>query len=364
LIQLNQAQAGNGFFIRHFVGSRELLSYFKYITLDNRVLFIEVNDYFNQIPVALNFAEVNVFLFGVYSFAIVLIVIVSSLLADQISSPIRKLTNATRAVAHGDLNVMLKENSMGELKELISGFNTMTEELRKNQNELAELEREQAWKEMAKQVAHEIKNPLTPMKLTLQQLVAMYRNKSKNFDALFEKVSETILAQIETLSQIASEFSSFAKMPSLKLAEIDLKKSLNEIILLFTDENISLHLSYSAQTKMIEADASQLKRMFINLTRNAIQANADTVSFAVDEDDKFLIIRISDNGKGIPEKIVHKIFGLDFTTKSSGMGLGLKLAKKFVESVNGDISVEATSSEGTTFLIRFIKKNLTSNATS
>ena len=139
-------QIGNGFFIKHFVGSREVLSYFKPITLNDRELLLEVNDYFNQIPVALNFVEVNVFLFGVYSLAIVLIIIVSSLLADQISSPIRRLTRATRAVAHGDLNVILNDNSMGEMKELISGFNIMTEELRKNQQELAELEREQAWK--------------------------------------------------------------------------------------------------------------------------------------------------------------------------------------------------------------------------
>ena len=361
LIQSEQTQSRNGFFINHFIGSREALSYFRTISLNNHELLLEVNDYFNQIPVALNFVELNVFLFGVYAFAIVLIVIVSSLLADQISSPIRRLTRATRAVAHGDLNVMLTENSMGEIKELISGFNIMTEELRKNQKELAELEREQAWKEMARQVAHEIKNPLTPMKLTLQQLVAMYRAKSKNFDTLFEKVSETILAQIETLSQIASEFSNFAKMPSLNLTEINLKKSLSEIILLFNDENISLQLSYVASTEIIKTDASQLKRMFINLIRNAIQAKADVVSFAVEEDDNNLFIRISDNGQGIAEKNIHKIFSSNFTTKSGGMGLGLKLAKKFVESVNGNIFIEQTSAKGSTFLIQFVKDTQSSD---
>lgn len=349
-------QSENGFFRKHFIGSHEVLSYYKPITIDTREFLIEVNDYFNQIPVALNFIEVNVFLFGVYSLAILLIIIVSSLLADQISSPIRKLTRATRAVAHGDLNVMLNDNSMGEMKELISGFNIMTEELRKNQLELAELEREQAWKEMARQVAHEIKNPLTPMKLTLQQLVAMYKSKSKNFDSLFEKVSETILAQIETLSQIASEFSSFAKMPSPNETEIDLKKSLDEIILLFNDENISIHLFYNAQTEFFMGDVSQFKRMLINFIRNSIQANADSLTFSVNEDDKYLLISVSDNGKGIPEIFLNKIFNLNFTTKSTGMGLGLKLAKKFVESIDGDITVIETSAKGTTFLIRFIKK--------
>lgn len=356
LLAAKKDQPGNGYFVKHFIGSREVISYFKTISLNNQELLLEVNDYFNQIPVALNFVEVNVFLFGVYSLAIVLIIIVSSLLADQISLPIRKLTRATSAVAHGDLNVMLNDNSMGEMKELLSGFNIMTEELRKNQQELAELEREQAWKEMARQVAHEIKNPLTPMKLTLQQLVAMYKTKSKNFDSLFEKVSETILAQIETLSQIASEFSSFAKMPSLNLTEIDLKKSLSEIILLFNDENISISLNYHANATTLMGDESQLKRMFINLIRNSIQATADAVSFTIDEDEKYLFIKVSDNGKGIPDKFLHKIFTINFTTKTTGMGLGLKLAKKFVESVNGDISVKESSSAGTTFLIRFLKE--------
>lgn len=349
-------QSENGFFRKHFIGSHEVLSYYKPITIDNREFLFEVNDYFNQIPVALNFIEVNVFLFGVYSLAIVLIIIVSSLLADQISSPIRKLTRATRAVAHGDLNVMLNDNSMGEMKELISGFNIMTEELRKNQIELAELEREQAWKDMARQVAHEIKNPLTPMKLTLQQLVAMYRSKSKNFDSLFEKVSETILAQIETLSQIASEFSSFAKMPSPNVSQIDLKKELNEIILLFNDENISIQLTYTAHTDFFTGDASQFKRMLINLIRNSIQANADRVNFSIDEDEKYLLVNVSDNGKGIPDKFLNKIFNLNFTTKSTGMGIGLKLAKKFVESIDGDIAVKETSTNGTTFLIRLPKE--------
>jgi len=193
------------------------------------------------------------------------------------------------------------------------------------------------------------------MKLTLQQLVAMYKSKSKSFDSLFEKVSETILAQIETLSQIASEFSSFAKMPSPNVSQIDVKKELNEIILLFNDENISIHLAYRAQTVFFTGDASQFKRMLINLIRNSIQANADRVNFSIDEDEKYLLVSVSDNGKGIPDKFLNKIFNPNFTTKSTGMGIGLKLAKKFVESVDGDISVKETSANGTTFLIQLPK---------
>jgi len=355
-VENNISKTGNGYFLQRPMGSHTTISFFKPLVINNQEVVIEVNDYFNQIPVALSFVEVNVFLFGVYSLAIVLIIVISSLLADQISLPIRRLTRATRAVAHGDLNVTLDDTSMGEMKELISGFNIMTDELRKNQKELAELEREQAWKDMARQVAHEIKNPLTPMKLTLQQLTAMYREKSKNFDSLFEKVSETILAQIATLSQIASEFSNFAKMPPLNLASVNLKQILNEIIILFNDENISLKLNYQTEEERVEADLSQVNRMFINLIRNAMQAGARNVELLVTQEQSDLCIRVIDDGKGIPQPLIHKVFTANFTTKSGGMGLGLKLAKKFMESIKGEISVESSSGNGTTFLIKFSKK--------
>ena len=144
-------------------------------------------------------------------------------------------------------------------------------------------------------------------------------------------------------------------MPSPNVSQIDVKKELNEIILLFNDENISIHLAYRAQTVFFTGDASQFKRMLINLIRNSIQANANQVNFSIDEDEKYLLVSVSDNGKGIPDKFLNKIFNPNFTTKSTGMGIGLKLAKKFVESVDGDISVKETSANGTTFLIQLPK---------
>ena len=149
------------------------------------------------------------------------------------------MTKATDSVAHGDLNVELDNKEKGEMKDLFQSFNIMTTELRKNQIEISEMERENAWKEMAKQVAHEIKNPLTPMKLAVQQLIISYKDKTKNFDTIFEKVSSTILNQIENLSLIASEFSRFAKMPSLKLET----KSISQDYSAITIEGIKQELS-------------------------------------------------------------------------------------------------------------------------
>ncbi len=185
-------------------------SFYKKITIDGKDFTIGVNDAFNKVHLGFSPIDVDVFLFGIYSFATLLIIIISTILANKISSPIRRLTRATDSVAHGDLNVQLDLNERGEVKELLEGFNAMTQELKRNEVEMAELERENAWKEMAKQVAHEIKNPLTPMKLAVQQLIISYRDKNKNFDSIFEKVSSTVLNQIDNLSVIASEFSRFA----------------------------------------------------------------------------------------------------------------------------------------------------------
>ena len=219
------------------------------------------------------------FLFGIYSFAAIIIIIISTILANRISSPVRRLTKATDSVAHGDLNVELNNKEKGEMRELFQSFNIMTTELRKNQIEITEMERENAWKEMAKQVAHEIKNPLTPMKLAVQQLIISYKDKTKNFDTIFEKVSSTILNQIENLSLIASEFSRFAKMPSLKLETLDLLNTINETTNLFVEEKIKINVNTNLNSAVVDADKTQLRRLFINLVRNAIQANASIIDF-------------------------------------------------------------------------------------
>ncbi len=334
-------------------------SFYKKITIEGRSLIIGVNDAFNRVNLSFSVLSVDVFLFGVFSFTTLMMILLSAFLANKISLPIRKLTKATESVAQGDLSVELKNNVKGELRDLLNGFNLMTKELQKNQNELAELERENAWKEMAKQVAHEIKNPLTPMKLAVQQLIVSYRDKNKNFDSIFEKVSSTILNQIENLSLIASEFSRFARMPNFKLEKIDLLKSINDTINLFTDEQIKIELKTELKDAYIEADEGQMRRLFINLIRNSIQAESNKVEIDVDPEENNFRIYISDNGKGIPENIKDKIFDSSFTTKSKGMGLGLKLAKRFIEGINGSITLADNVAPGTVFkiLIPRLKRN-------
>lgn len=328
-------------------------SYYKKITLNNKNYIMGVNDAFNKVLVPITVNDVDVFLFGVYSLAVIIIIIISTFLANKISMPIRKLTKATDAIAHGDLNIQIENAERGEIKDLIDGFNLMTSELKKNELQLAELERENAWKEMAKQVAHEIKNPLTPMKLSMQQLIASYKENAEKFDRIFDKVSSTILNQIESLSQIASEFSRFARMPNYNLEYIDLLPVIYDIKNLFMDEQVKINILTSEKEIPAELDKSQIRRLFINLVRNSIQAKANVINIIINITENICNITFEDNGEGIPLNVRNKIFEPNFTTKESGMGIGLKLSKRFIEGINGKLELLASSEKGTSFIISF-----------
>ncbi|HKI78517.1 MAG TPA: ATP-binding protein [Ignavibacteriaceae bacterium] len=326
-------------------------AFFKKSEITGRYFIISVNDAFNKVNLTFSVIDVDVFLFGIYSFATILIILISTFLANRISSPIRRLTKATASIAHGDLNVEIHNDQRGELKELLDGFNSMTSELQKNQVELAELERENAWKEMAKQVAHEIKNPLTPMKLAVQQLMISYKDKNQKFDSMFKRISKTLLNQIESLNQIATEFSRFARMPNYKIEELDLIPVVLDSINLFVDEGIEINFQSKLKSVIIEGDKVQLRRILINLIRNSIQANSSKIDLELTLQNKNIAILLKDNGTGIPEKFRDKIFEANFTTKKRGMGLGLKLTKRFIESIKGEIKLKSSSDGGTVFEI-------------
>lgn len=314
---------------------------------------LKVSDAFNKIEYPMSGTEVDVLLFGSYSFAVILIIILSAIFANRISYPIRRLTKATESVAGGDLNFEIEARQKSEIGDLIHGFNYMIRQLKKSQAELAEMEREIAWKEMARQVAHEIKNPLTPMKLAVQQLIIAYKDKSPKLDMIFDKVSKTLISQIDTLTNIASEFSSFARMPKLKMEQVNLNGVIEDVQNLFLEERVEISFSKSHDSIIIEADKDQLKRTIINLVRNSIQASASRINITTAVNDSMVRLDLSDNGKGIPPELLDKVFEPDFTTKEKGMGLGLKLAKKFVEAVNGTIKITESSVNGTRILIQF-----------
>lgn len=312
---------------------------------------IQVNDLFNKIVLPLSDVELDIFLFGIFSLTVILLVIFSTILADQISSPIRKLTYATKSVGSGDLNVEVNYKTKGEIKNLVDGFNQMVKRIRQSQFDLAQLERESAWKEMAKQVAHEIKNPLTPMKLSVQQLITAHNDKSPKFDSIFEKITSTIISQIEILKNIASEFSNFARMPRVNIEKMNAVESIRDTLNLFADEKKLISFKCNEKEIFINADQDQLKRTIVNLVRNSIQAGANTINTELSLMDNSCEIRISDDGQGISKENFEKVFEDNFTTKQRGMGLGLSMAKRFIGVLGGTILVEKSSPEGTTILI-------------
>jgi len=326
-------------------------SVYSFTRIGGKDYIICVNDMFNNISLSLSGLDLDIFLFGIFSLSVLLLIAISTLLANQFSSPIVKLTNATRAVGSGDLNVEVISNSRGEIKDLIDGFNMMVTRIRKSQSDLARIERETAWKEMAKQVAHEIKNPLTPMKLSIQQLIAAYQDKSPKFNTIFERVTSTIISQVETLKNIASEFSNFARMPLLNIEKLNLITSVKEVLNLFETEIRKIEFISFQNVVNINADNDQFKRTIINLIRNSIQAGAEKILIEVIVEQDICKLYIHDDGKGIDPEIIQRIFEQNFTTKNKGMGLGLSMSKKFVDNIGGTITVEKTSSSGTTFLI-------------
>jgi len=210
---------------------------------------------------------------------------------------------------------------------------------------------------MAKQIAHEIKNPLTPMKLNVQHLQRTFE-EGKTDPEMVERISATLIEQIDSLSAIAREFSDFAKMPSARNNRINLVANLKNLQQLFeTNEDASIALDLGGHKKiMIYADKEQLMRVFINLVKNGLQSIPEgregEISIGLEVDPDLLVkVSFTDNGKGIPEEIRDKLFRPNFTTKSAGMGMGLAISHNVIRSFGGRIWYETVQDKGTTFFV-------------
>jgi signal transduction histidine kinase len=289
-------------------------------------------------------------IFGTYAGLMVLVVLIGVFFAYRIASPIRKLSDGIRRVSRGDLNLSLEVHSTDELGELVAAFNRMTQDLKRIQRELASAERELAWREMAKQVAHEIKNPLTPMKLSIQHLRQAYADRVEDFHLLLEEVSQTIIDQVESLSRIAAEFSRYAKMPERKLEPCQVHDVLLDAVRLFDQEkNIQFKVDLAKGKAAILADKEELRRVFINVLRNAVQAitGEGDIRVTTTLTDGQIEIDIADTGRGIPDELKGKLFEPNFSTKSEGMGLGLAISKQTVVDLNGRIEIESVVGKGT-----------------
>jgi signal transduction histidine kinase len=310
---------------------------------------------FRQDEVDRELSERNAVLIGVYAVVLLCIVIVTIWLANRIAAPVQQLTALTREVARGQLDIASRlPRAEGEIGELVQAFDTMARDLRESRDELVAAERELAWREMARQVAHEIKNPLTPMRLSVQHLRQTFRDRAPDFEAILDQVTRTVIEQIDALSRIASEFSNFARMPRRRIEPCDVEGIVREAVLLFhQDSKVVFELDVRPDLPAIQADRDELRRAFINIIRNGVQAmgGVGSMEIVVQQSATGILVSITDHGTGISEDIRPRLFHPNFSTKTDGMGLGLAIVKKTMDDLGAVIEFSSMPGKGTTVVL-------------
>jgi len=299
-------------------------------------------------------------LFIVYMLMFVIAIAIAYFLSSYITRSIQTISEKIKETRLNKRNEKITLNSASsEINSLVESYNNMIDQLEDSAVKLAQSEREQAWREMAKQVAHEIKNPLTPMRLTVQSFDRKFNPEDPNVRSKMKEYSESLIQQIDVMSSIASAFSDFAKMPTQRKERLDVVDVIKHALDIFNEED---YIKYYPTEKELFAnlDKTQLIRVITNLVKNASQAKSnegDTpkIEVKVTSNNDTIIITISDNGKGISEENKKRIFEPKFTTKSSGMGLGLPMVKNIIEAYGGTISFTSTENVGTVFTITLPK---------
>lgn len=315
--------------------------------------FSSEQDYQSKIGTFLNT------LINIYALVFVLIGVLSVFLANQITGPLAFIQDNIRRTKFGQTNQPIIWHRQDEIGALIKEYNKMIAELEVSATKLARSERESAWREMAKQVAHEIKNPLTPLKLGVQLLEKAWKEKDINFEKKFALFNKSFVEQIDSLATIASEFSNFAKMPDTKLENIELVPIIEQANEVFSSsDNVTIQITnITNRTIVVLGDRDQLLRTFNNLLKNAIEAGNDhqqcVIRIHISNDEQNAFVEVEDNGRGIPVELAESIFRPNFTTKSSGTGLGLAFVKQAIENAGGRVNFKSVPNVGTVFHLLF-----------
>jgi two-component system nitrogen regulation sensor histidine kinase NtrY len=341
------------------IGSLEYISaYVPFYNSENQLLAYLNLPYFRMQSVLAR--EISNLIVAIINFTLLLIVITMSIavfISGRLTSPLGMLSSGLASVELGKKSEHLSYSGHDEIGDMVKQYNRMVDEIEESANKLANSEREFAWREMAKQVAHEIKNPLTPMKLNIQQLYKSWKDGAPGFEKKLEKFTKNQIEYIENLSSIASAFSSFAKMPGAKPVEVDLLDQIRTTLELFKNTgNITFRVNWPHENRIfVFADKEHLNGIFSNLIKNGIQSvpaeREGIIKINLEIAGDKVVISISDNGSGIPEKLKKNLFTPNFTTKSSGMGLGLSIVKRYVESANGRVWFESEIEKGSVFYI-------------
>ena len=306
-------------------------------------------------------SELNVFLSTLYQIYFIMLV-VAIVLAYFISRFVTRSIETIR-VKIGQTGLLKKNekiylnNATKEIDSLVNSYNKMIDDLEDSAEKLAKTEREQAWQEMAKQVAHEIKNPLTPMRLTVQSFQKNSGFKSEDEKLKLNDFCEVLIEQIDTMSNVATSFSDFATLPKTQLEKTDIVEATKKVVEIFEQNNITLETS--DENIFVKLDKEQWIRVMTNLIKNSIQSiphdRESNIQVKIIDSTKKVKIIVSDNGLGVSKKNREKIFEPKFTTKSDGMGLGLGIVRSIINSHRGKISYKSKNNKGTDFTISLPK---------
>jgi signal transduction histidine kinase len=300
--------------------------------------------------------EIVEFLVVLSAFFAVLVAVFSRGIRSMIIVPVRKLLAGTREVGLGNLEVMIEHRSNDEMMTLIDGFNTMIRNLKAHEQELAEMSKKVAWTEMARRVAHEIKNPLTPIQLSAEHVLKVAEDQRGDLDRTLKESMSYIISEVEHLRRIAQEFMEIARDTTVSKEPIDLRQILEEVLQPYRrllSERIRFSLVAEGTDFRARGDEAKLKTAFRNIIANAVEAISQQGELAVTIGRRgpLFTIAVRDSGPGMSRETVARIFELYFSTKDAGTGLGLPIAKKIVEEHGGDIRVESEPGRGTTITI-------------
>lgn len=348
---------------RTFFVTNEQIGTYKYLSAyipfrnkDNQLIaYINLPYFARENELRTEISSFLVTFVNVYIMLTAIAVLAALVVGNYVTRPLQLIRDRFSHVMLDKKNEKITYNRHDEIGNLINEYNLMLEKLSESVDKLAQSERESAWKEMARQIAHEIKNPLTPMKLSIQHLYRSYHDKAPDWELKLEKTTTSLIQQIDSLASIASAFSDFAKFPQPSNENIELLQLIKDNVALFQPQTeFDITFRHNNQPQYVYADKKQLSRVMVNLLNNAIQSipadKKGRIEILLETRGDQHVISISDNGIGIAEELKHKIFSPNFTTKSGGAGLGLAMVKNIINSAKGNI-IFTSDDNGTTFEI-------------
>ena len=342
--------------VKSKIGQRSFTSYFYSILDDNQELtgILSVPHFEQETILNSNASNLIKTLVNLYAILSVFGIVVVFYVAKGISKPLNILSNRLADLNLGGSYKPIQWRGNDEIAQLVRQYNHTVKELKISTDKLAETERQGAWKEMAKQVAHEIKNPLTPMRLNLQHLQRTLAEGAIGSEEKRAKIIEVLLAQINKLTRLADDFGSFARITESNPELLEPYEIVEQVVLLYDKEpEVQIHNKTTQVGRSIKMDKIAFERVLNNVFKNAVQAmnSEGTITITDQIRGRNYALLIADTGKGIDNELKDKIFSPNFSTKTSGMGIGLALSKRIIENANGQISFESEVGKGTTFTI-------------